>query len=174
MVVTNLQRHRRTDPYPWTWEPAAGAAAGIGFLMLLAVHAGRALATALTGHGLTWPTPARLVTAIPAILTGDPTAGLPPDTARAITGVVPAGLLYAAIGAAELLVLTGCAAVASWLLTRYGPRRMQGMAAPTQAEQLLGITRLRRNRHIIRPDLYPTPPRRRRDRPRQPHRTDPQ
>ena len=32
---------------------------------------------------------------------------------------------------------------------------MKGMATPTEAEQVLGLTRLRRNATLIRPDLRP-------------------
>lgn len=167
MVVTNLQRQRRTDPYPWTWEPAAGAATLLVVLMLLGVHAGRALATAVTGHGFTWPTTAHLITSLPAVLAGDPTAGLPPGTLPRHTVDIHTNLLYAAIGAVEILILTGSVLATWWTLSRHGPGRMQGMANRAQAERLLGITRLRANRHIIRPDLNPT----RQTRPRPARRT---
>ena len=33
--------------------------------------------------------------------------------------------------------------------------RILGMATPTQVEHVLGVSRLRKVRHVIRPDLYP-------------------
>jgi len=49
-----------------------------------------------------------------------------------------------------------------WAARRWGPGRMKGMASPGEAEQVLGLTRLRRNAPLIRPDLYPSTPTRRR------------
>ena len=48
-------------------------------------------------------------------------------------------------------LLAGC----GWLVWRIRGGGFKGMATPGQAEQLLGLGRLRRNRALIRPDLYP-------------------
>ncbi len=53
---------------------------------------------------------------------------------------------------------------ATYLLGRRGPGGMHGMASTVDAEASLGLSRLRRVRPIIRPDLY-LPTRRRHDRP---------
>ena len=42
----------------------------------------------------------------------------------------------------------------AYALGRWGPSRVLGMATPADAEDLLGLTRLRRNAAIIRPDLH--------------------
>jgi hypothetical protein len=54
----------------------------------------------------------------------------------------------------EVLLL----AVGVWLsklvLDRWGPGRLRGMASRGEAERLLGVTRLRKVRAVVRPDLY--------------------
>ena len=49
-------------------------------------------------------------------------------------------------------------AVGVWLsklvLDRWGPGRLRGMASRGEAERLLGVTRLREVRSVVRPDLY--------------------
>lgn len=51
-------------------------------------------------------------------------------------------------------------AVTAWASTiayaRWGPGRVRGMATKTEAEELLGLRRLRKNRAVVRPDLYPS------------------
>jgi hypothetical protein len=56
--------------------------------------------------------------------------------------------------ATEVMLL----AVGVWLskvvLDRWGPGRPRGMASRGEAERLLGVTRLRKVRSVVRPDLY--------------------
>ena len=147
-----LQTDRRRDPYPFTWElPAAGlfvtlALAGFG------VQAGRALAHWQAGAGWQWPTGRALLTSIPAILTGHPTAGLTPTPAIAATAAAVGGWIVAV----EALLALALFAVAILVLRRWGPARLKGMATPGEAEATLGLRRLRAHCHIVRPDLYPT------------------
>lgn len=146
----NLQQSRRHDPYPWTWEIPAGVAAAVALTIVMAIHAGRAGANLAAGAGLHLTRREELFTSVWPILTGDAGAGLaePPthvasDRALAVWVVLTLTLLLA------LLV---------WLIVyvigRWGPSRVLGMATPADAEDLLGVTRLRRNAAIIRPDLY--------------------
>ena len=40
------------------------------------------------------------------------------------------------------------------VVDRWGPGRLRGMASRGEAERLLGVTRLRKVRSVVRPDLY--------------------
>jgi hypothetical protein len=58
------------------------------------------------------------------------------------------------IGATELMLLAICLVVLKLVADRWGPERLRGMAGPGEAERLLGRTRLRTVRKVVRPDLY--------------------
>ncbi len=62
--------------------------------------------------------------------------------------------MWASVAATELLVL----AATAWACVQYYLRRvrghMHGMASRAQAEQLLGLRRIRRVAALVRPDLY--------------------
>lgn len=148
--MTMLQADRRRNPYPYTWEIPIGILTGWVLLASLGIHLGRALANATAGAGWTWPAGRGLYTSIPAILAGDPAAGL-----AVAGGVASAAALHAWLIATELVILAGYTVVLIWAGRRWGPGRMKGMASPTEAEQVLGLTRLRRNATLIRPDLHP-------------------
>lgn len=133
------------DGYAWTWEPAVGALTTIALLAVVAVQAGRSLTLAASGAGWHWPPSTALVTSIWGILTGNLHAGL---TTHGAATVWMAWLIAAALFAAGLT-----AAIVLALRVTAG-RRFKGMATTGQAEQLLGLGRLRANRAVIRPDLY--------------------
>jgi hypothetical protein len=54
----------------------------------------------------------------------------------------------------EVMLLAVCVFVLKMVLDRWGPSRMRGMASRGEAERLLGVTRLRKIRSVVRPDLY--------------------
>jgi hypothetical protein len=86
------------------------------------------------------------------LLTGHPGRGFDPGQARLVAGPVT---VYLWVGVCELTVIAAAIAGAV-LVTRYrrpGDAR-GGMATRGEAEQVLGISRLRAVREIIRPDLY--------------------
>ena len=149
--MTMLQADRRRNPYPYTWEIPIGILTGWLLLAGLGLHLGRALANWAAGAGWTWPTGRALYTSIPAILAGNPTAGLALSAAAAAS---PAAL-HAWLIAVQLVILAGYTVVLIWAGRRWGPGRMKGMASPGEAERVLGLTRLRRNAALIRPDLQP-------------------
>lgn len=155
--MTMLQADRRRNPYPYTWEIPIGILTGWLLLAGLGIHLGRALANWVAGAGWTWPTGRAHYTSIPAILAGNPTAGVALSRAGASPGALHAWLI-----AVELVILAGYTVVLIWAGRRWGPGRMKGMASPTEAEQVLGLTRLRRNATLIRPDLHPAATSRRR------------
>ena len=155
--MTILQADRRHDPYPYTWEPPVAILTGGLLLAALGTHLARALANWTAGGGWTWPAGRTLYTSLPTVLAGNPTAGI---TSTAPTANTPA--LYGWLIATQLILLASYAAGLLWAARRWGPGRMKGMASPGEAEQVLGLTRLRRNAPLIRPDLYPPTPTRRR------------
>ena len=157
-----MQRERRRDPYPWTWEPWAAAALGIVLGIVLGIQAGRGLANLLAGAGWTWPDTyagggfssplgTTFWTSLPGVATGHADAGLP---APAPTDVAGPGLLWASIGITELALLAAVGWAVAHVYQRWGPGRMRGTATSAEAEKILGVTRLRKNAPIVRPDLY--------------------
>jgi hypothetical protein len=145
-----MQRSRRNDPYPFTWEIPAAIIAGALLVLVLGVHIGRAAANLLAGAGWAWPDREELFRSLPAILGGDGGAGLP----RAFHGGAGQSALWTSIGVCELLLLILLGWAFKTGLDRWGPHRVQGMATRAQAEQMLGRTRLRKASAVVRPDLY--------------------
>lgn len=146
-----MQRSRRTNPYPRTWEiPVVGVIAVL-FLLLLGLQAGRSVANLLAGNGWVFVPREALFSSLGGLFGGNAAAGL--------AGVIdPAStvLMWLCIAVLEVAVLVGCGCVGKWSLDRWGPGRLQGMATTAQAEVLLGRTRLRSYAKVIRPDLYGT------------------
>ena len=134
------------DGYAWTWEPAVGALTTIALIGMVAVQAGRSLTLAAAGAGWHWPPSAALVTSSWGILTGDLHAGL--------TTTHGAATVWVAWVIAGAVFIAGLAAAIVLALRVTSGRRFKGMATAGQAEQLLGLGRLRANRAVIRPDLY--------------------
>jgi hypothetical protein len=148
--MTIAQADRRRDPYPFTWEIPVGVLTVWLLLACLGVHLGRAIANWFAGAGWTWPTGRALFASLPRVLAGDPTAGV------AVHGpAAGAAALHGWIIAVQLLLLAATITGTLWGLHRWGPGRMHGMASPSEAEQILGISRLQRVGPIIRPDLQP-------------------
>ena len=147
-----MQRSRRYNPYPWTWEIPAAVTCAMVLALALGVHVGRGFATLTAGAGWMWPSAVMLFRSVPAVLGGDATAGLA-ATAISSVAVVDQGSLLWWVAAAELVTLALLAMVGFSMLRDWGPGRLKGMATRDQAERLLGVSRLRRVRHVIRPDL---------------------
>lgn len=147
-----LQTDRRRDPYPFTWElPLGGLVAALA-LAGFGVQLGRAAAHWQAGAGWAWPKGRALLTSIPAVLTGHPTAGLNPTPAIPASSAAVTGWIIAVEAVLALLLF----AAAILVLRRWGPARLKGMATPAEAEAALGLSRLHKHRRIVRPDLYPT------------------
>jgi hypothetical protein len=144
------QRSRRHDPYPWTWEIPLVTVLAILVLISFGAHLGRAIANAVAGCGWRFPNRVDLFSSLPGVLRGDAAAGL-----IDLDGPVasPTIVLWC-VAATELILLAVTVLLLKWCLDRWGPGRMSGVATAGEAERLLGVTRLRRNRRIVRPDLY--------------------
>ena len=145
-----MQRARRTNPYPFTWEIPVAAVVATVLLLVLGIHAGRACANLVAGRGLTVPSLEMLVTSVPGVLGGDAGAGLT-GTAAHLAG---ATAVRAWVVVVEGVVLTLTVWVAKVGHGRWGPGRIQGMATRDEAERLLGRSRLRKVGAVVRPDLY--------------------
>ncbi len=150
-----MQRERRHNPYPYTWEVPLGIACAVLLVLVLGAHTGRALANLTTGAGITFPPTTDLFTSVPGLVRGDATAGLTDPPAV----VAASGALYGWMLVTELVVLVLTVVVGVWVYRRWGPGRVQGMATKAQAEQLLGLNRLRNVRGVVRPDLHGKAPR---------------
>jgi hypothetical protein len=142
----------RHDVQPLTWElPAAGAAAWLAGAALL-LPAGQGMAGVVFGRGWAWPRGGRAVLAsIGGLASGHPGRGM---TALEANRIPAAGSVYLLIVVAELLLAAGAVyAVVLWW-RHLGPGVHLGMADRAEAEDVLGLTRLRQACTIIRPDLY--------------------
>lgn len=141
---------------PLTWE--LPAAAGLAWAAVAAVllPAGRGAASWLTGGGWLWPrTGAGLAASVGGLLAGHPGAGLAREAAAALPRPWVVYLLLTLVQAAWLsAALLGLRA---WWRTG-GPGMHQGLASRGEVEKVLGRSRMRRDRAVIRPDLYAKPP----------------
>ena len=145
-----MQQARRQDPYPITWEVPAGIALAVLVLVVLGVHVGRGVANLLVGGGWGFPDRARVFVSLPALLGGDPPAGLP----RVEGSVASEPVLWTCVIGVESMLLVASLAGLKFGLARWGPHRVLGLASRAEAARLLGRARLRRHSRIIRPDLY--------------------
>jgi hypothetical protein len=146
------QQSRRHDPYPWTWEIPLSIALVILMVLVYGVHLGRGIANVWAAAGWAFPRRVELFRSLPAVLRGDAAAGL-----DGLNGPLssPSAVWTWAV-ATEVVLL----AVGVWLsklvLDRWGPGRPRGMASRGEAERLLGVTRLRKVRSVVRLDPLPT------------------
>jgi hypothetical protein len=157
--MTMLQSDRRRDPYPFTWEIPVGILTGWLLLAGLGIQLARTLANWTAGAGWIWPTGKALYSSLPAVLAGNPQTGLilhPATASRAA--------LYGWIITIQLLLAVATILAAFWMYRRWGAGRMKGMASGAEAEAVLGVTRLRRNSAVIRPDLQEAHTKQRRQR----------
>jgi hypothetical protein len=144
------QRSRRHDPYPWTWEVPLVTVFAILVLIIFGAHLGRAIANVVAGCDWRFPNRVDLFSSLPGVLRGDAAAGL-----ISLDGPVASqSSLLMCVAATELILLAVTVLLLKWCLDRWGPGRMRGVATAGEAERLLGVARLKRNRRIVRPDLY--------------------
>lgn len=133
------------EGYAWTWEPAAAIALLAIVSAWLSVQAGRSVALFVTGQGWWWPNDQAAFSSTWGIIVGDVYAGLPINGG---SGPILAWIL-------ALVILAGFGYAIGYITIRIiGSQKDKGFASRAHAEELLGITRLRKNRRIIRPDLY--------------------
>ena len=151
--MTSPQQRRDPQPLARGGELTLIALTGVLLLLALAALAGLGAAAALAGGGWVWPDGADTSGAVlGGLLTGHPGRGLPARLAGRVPG--PAAV-YGGVVIAELVMLTlaGVGAALFWRYHRPGDAR-RGMATRGEAAQVLGRSRLRAARAIIRPDLH--------------------
>jgi type IV secretion system protein VirD4 len=149
--MSTVRRQRRDGP-PLTWElPAAVTLVWVAVVAVL-LPAGRGAASWVCGRGWVWPrTGAGLSASLPGLLSGHPGAGLAAPAASALPG---AGVVYVVVVAAEVAwLVASLLAVRTWWRT-WGPGVRAGLADRGEVEAVLGLSRIRRNAALIRPDLY--------------------
>lgn len=144
-----MQRSRRRNPYPNTWEIPLAAAVGFSLALAVGVQVGRALANLITGNGWMFIDRASFLTTLPGVLAGRADAGL-----ADLDSPASPPLLWLCIVLVEVGVLAASAVGLKVGLERWGPSRIQGVATREETDELLGIARLRRHAPLIRPDLY--------------------
>lgn len=144
-----MQQGRRANPYPFTWEVPVAVALAVVLLVILGVHLGRTLANLASGGGLSFTPRPALFTSLGGILGGNAAAGL-----GWVSHPASATALWTWIGAVELMLWVGIGFALKAGLDRWGPHRIRGMATSSEAEQILGRTRLRKAAAVVRPDLY--------------------
>ena len=91
-----------------------------------------------------WPDSRQLIPTVGGLLSGHPR-------------VAPAWLVYLSVAVVEAVLLVGYGWALRWVWTELGPGRRAGLATRAQAAAVLGVGRLQRVRHLIRPDLYGRP-----------------
>jgi hypothetical protein len=144
------QQSRRHDPYPWTWEIPLGIVLVILMVLVCGVHLGRGIANVWAGAGWAFPRRVELFRSLPAVLRGDAAAGL--DGLHGSMASHTA--VWTWVVATEVMLLAVSVWLSKLVLDRWGPGRLRGMATRGEAERLLGVTRLRKVRSVVRPDLY--------------------
>ena len=152
--MSSIRRERR-DALPLTWElPAAATLAWVAVAATL-LPAGRGAATWLTGAGWVWPKNGTGSTAsLVGLLTGHRAAGL---TTADAPGLPASSVVYLVVVLAEVAwLIVSLLGVGIWWRT-WGPGMREGLADRFEVEKVLGLSRIRRDRHVIRPDLYGKP-----------------
>jgi type IV secretion system protein VirD4 len=152
--MSSIRREHR-DPLPLTWElPAAATLAWVAAAGTL-LPAARGAATWLTGAGWVWPKQGTGLTAsLTGLLTGHPGAGL---TTADATRLPATGVVYLVVVLAEVAwLIISLLAVCIWWRT-WGPGMREGLADRFEVEKVLGRSRIRHDRQVIRPDLYGKP-----------------
>jgi type IV secretion system protein VirD4 len=144
------QQSRRHDPYPWTWEIPLGVVLVILLVLVCGVHLGRGIANVRAGAGWAFPRRVELFRSLPAVLGGDAAAGL-----DGLHGSLSSpSAVWTWVVVTQVMLLAVAVFVLKLVVDRWGPGRLRGMASRGEAERLLGVTRLRKVRSVVRPDLY--------------------
>ena len=154
-MTAPYQQRRDPQPISHGWEVAVLAITSVLVVLALAAVAGLGLASALAGGGWVWPHGNNAIGhVVGGVLTGHPGRGL--DVRQSRLAASPT-FAYIGIAVCEIAAI-GLSIVAGVVTARY--RRpmdaRSGMASRGEASQVLGLSRLRSARTIIRPDRYPS------------------
>ncbi len=97
-----MQRSRRTNPYPLTWEIPLAVMVGVLLVLVVGVQLGRSVANLLAGNSWVLVGRPRLFSSLPGVLTGHAGAGL--------TGIghpSGPGMLFGSVVVVELACWSG-------------------------------------------------------------------
>ena len=146
-----LRRNRDPDPLARGWEVAFVVATVALSAVTCAALAGVGIAAAWWGSGWVWPASARDIgPVVMGLLQGRPGDGYSAPSAEQLASPGPTYVLVASV---EALLLVGAGLVGAGLRRHLGLGQRRGMATRAQAEEALGVSRLRAARSVIRPDL---------------------
>jgi hypothetical protein len=152
-MTAPYQRRRDPQPMGQGWEVAVAVIGGALLGFGLAALCGLGAASALFGRGWVWPHGTDTIGhVIGGLFSGHPGRGLDPRQAGLVAGPTA---VYLCVAVCELAIIVA-SVIGGVLVARYrrpGDAR-GGMATRSEAEQVLGISKLRGARDIIRPDLY--------------------
>jgi type IV secretion system protein VirD4 len=137
---------------PLTWELPAAWALGWVCVTAVLLPSARGAASWLSGGGWVWPTTgASLSASLLGPLSGHPLAGL---VATSAAGLPSPPMVYALVALLEALwLVVSLLGLRVWWRT-WGPGMREGLATGSEVTKVLGRSRIRRNRAVIRPDLY--------------------
>lgn len=144
-----MQRSRRSNPYPLTWEVPTAVVVGLALLLVLGLQAARSVANLVAGNGWVFVGRVDLFATLGGLLGGDAASGLP-----GLPQPAGPGLLWTCVVVVEAVILVAVVSAVKWGLDRWGPGKWHGMATPNDVETLLGRSRLRKHAKVIRPDLH--------------------
>lgn len=145
----SVQRSRRHNPYPLSWEVPTALVVGVALLLVVGLQAGRSVANLIAGNGWVFVNRTEFLGTLSGLLRGDAGAGL-----DAVTHPAGSGLIWTCVAIVEAVIVIAVAAATKWGLGRWGPGRWHGMATPDEVETLLGRSRLRKHAKVVRPDLH--------------------
>ena len=120
-----IQRARRANPYPFTWEIPTALVLAVLLALVLGVQLGRSVANLLAGNGWAVVDRAGLFTTLPGILAGHAGAGL-----AGLARPAEPGPLYGSVILTELAVATGCAVGPAMGVAAVGPGPAAGHGHP--------------------------------------------
>jgi hypothetical protein len=119
-------------------------------VLVCGIHLGRGIANVLAGAGWAFPRRVELFRSLPPVLLGDAAAGL-----EGLNGSMSSpAAVWIWVVTSEVMLLAVAVFILKLVVDRWGPGRLRGMASRGEAERLLGVTRLRKVRRVVRPDLY--------------------
>ena len=149
--MSDIGRQPR-DAMPLTWELPAALVLGWVCVTAMLLPCARGAASWLSGGGWVWPnTGPGLSASLLGPMGGHPLAGLVASTGAGLPGP---SAVYALVTLFEAIWLVVSLLGLRWWWRTRGPGMREGLATRSEVEKVLGRSRLRRQRAVIRPDLY--------------------
>jgi hypothetical protein len=153
--VFDAQHKRRGAPMKWTWEPFAAALLICVLVLFVATHLARSVANALVLQYSFTPQRA-LFTCLDDLLALDAGCGMETTGGQTLR-VAPTWLFGIVLALTHLATIILLCYVAALWWRHCGPNRLKGMASEREVLEKLGVARLDREKHMIRPDIYRPP-----------------